>query len=61
MTDEIDWTARLTRAGRRYHAAKLEIRELAIAAIADGYPEAATARALGIDRMTLRRWQGKRK
>lgn len=29
-------------------------------ALAEGVPEAAVARALGVDRMTVRKWAGKR-
>ena len=29
-------------------------------ALAEGEPEAAVARALGVDRMTVRKWAGKR-
>jgi DNA invertase Pin-like site-specific DNA recombinase len=60
MTDQTDWPKRLTRAGRRYADARKQIRELALQAIADGQTEAGVARALGVDRMTVRKWQGKR-
>lgn len=36
------------------------IKPLALAELADGKPEAQVARESGIDRMTLRKWQGKR-
>jgi len=42
-------------------AAREQARELAIAAIAAGQTEAGVARALGVDRMAVRNWLGKRK
>jgi hypothetical protein len=39
-----------------YEAARL----VALAGIADGVPQAVAARELGVDRMTIRKWMGKR-
>jgi hypothetical protein len=68
MTAETDWHQRLVKAGKRLAAARAEetaarkeARELAIAAIADGQPEARIARDLGVDRMAIREWLGKRR
>jgi hypothetical protein len=67
MTAEEDWLPRLTKAGRRLAVARAEeaaarklARELALAAIAAGQSEAGVARALGVDRMAIRKWLGKR-
>lgn len=61
------WAQILTTGGQHLAAARAaqEVARdhaiaLAIAATADGYPEAATARHLGVDRMTVRNWTGKR-
>lgn len=40
--------------------ATIEARRLAICSVAAGHTEAGTARALGVDRMTIRKWIGKR-
>jgi hypothetical protein len=68
VTAEPDWPERLASAGRRLAAARAEeaaareqARELAIAAIVAGQTEAGVARALGVDRMAVRNWLGKRK
>lgn len=54
-------------AGQRLSAAKTELdaayanaREVGLSAIAAGGKEATVARTLGVDRMTVRKWQGKR-
>lgn len=57
----------LERAGRKLRSARKaeqdayeQARVAAIAAIADGVPEAVAARELGVNRMTVRKWLGKR-
>jgi len=66
-TDD-DWPKRLAAAAERLSRARAEdaatfqqIRQLAIDAIEAGQTEAGVARALGVDRMTVREWQGKRR
>ena len=68
MTTENDWPERLAAAAQRLAAARAEnadaieeARELARAAIAAGQTEAGVARALGVDRMAVREWLGKRR
>ena len=51
--------ARLRRARAAAEQATEEAREAALQALADGAAEAAVARALGVDRMTVRKWAGK--
>ena len=65
-TDAIERT-RLAQAGIRLAKARRVVddalaiaRAVGRAACADGAPEAATARELGVDRMALRKWRGKR-
>jgi hypothetical protein len=67
VTTEPDWQERLATAGRRLAAARTkeaaamtQVRETAIAAYAAGETEAGIARALGVDRMAVREWLGKR-
>lgn len=57
----------LERAGRKLRSARKAAddayetaRLAALAAIADGVPEAVAARELGVNRMTIRKWLGKR-
>lgn len=64
---EPDWPERLAKAGRqlaaaraREAAAREQARELAIAAVAAGQSEAGVARTLGVDRMAVRKWLGKK-
>ena len=66
MEDEPRRVAELRAAGDVMHDARRAsdkardiARDLALAAIADGMGEAPVARHIGVDRMTLRRWQGK--
>jgi hypothetical protein len=68
MTAQDDWPKRLAKAAQRLAAARAEetaarqhVRELAIAAIAAGQTEAGVARALGVNRMAVREWLGKRR
>jgi hypothetical protein len=68
MSTPDDWPKRLARAAARLSRARAEettarenVRELALAAIAAGQTEAGVARALGVDRMAVREWQGKRR
>lgn len=61
MTDSLERAGRNLRSTRKaaddaYEAARLA----ALAAISDGVPEAMVARELGVNRMTVRKWQGKR-
>lgn len=60
-------TTNLERAGRNLRSARKaeqdayeQARLAAIAAVADGVPEAVAARELGVNRMTIRKWMGKR-
>lgn len=57
----------LDEAGRRLRRARAalakaldEAQTEAQAALANGEPESSVARALGVDRMTVRKWAGKR-
>ncbi len=52
--------ARLRRARVALDKATEEAREAGVRALAEGRAEAAVARALGVDRMTVRKWAGKR-
>lgn len=59
--------ARLTHAGNRLARARGNVdalmdnaREIALDAISSGATEAEVARILGVDRMTVRKWLGKR-
>jgi DNA invertase Pin-like site-specific DNA recombinase len=60
MTDQTDWPKRFARAKRRYTEARQHMHDLVLEAIADGQTEAGIARMLGVDRMTVRSWLGKR-
>ncbi len=51
---------RLRRARADSERALAAARQVALMAVADGAAEAATARELGVDRMALRGWLGKR-
>ena len=60
-------TTELERAGRRLRSARNaekkameDARVAALAAIEDGVSEASVAKVLGVDRMTVRKWVGKR-
>jgi hypothetical protein len=64
--DDADHIAALRAAGdemfearERANRARDKAREVALAAMAAGLGEAPVARFVGVDRMTLRRWQGK--
>ncbi|AER47595.1 HTH DNA binding protein [Mycobacterium phage DS6A] len=64
---EPNWDARCAAAGARLaearaaaDAALADARDLALRAIAAGHPEQRTARQLGVDRMAVRGWLGKR-
>lgn len=61
------WHPQLYEAGRRLATARAaartalaEARTQALAALSAGAPEVAVARILGVDRMTIRTWAGKR-
>lgn len=67
MTAKPTWDQRLDEAGQQLAEARAaadtalqRARTLAVAAAADGYPEATAARRLGVDRMAVRNWLGKR-
>lgn len=61
MNDELERAgARLRRARASLATATEEAREIGTRALAEGHAEAAVARALGVDRMTVRKWAGKR-
>ena len=51
---------RLAHARAEESRARISARQIAIMAIEDGATEAATARELGVDRMAVRTWTGKR-
>ena len=59
MTDLVWWAA-LTGARVAEHEAYVAARQVAVMATRDGAEEAPLARALGVDRMTVRKWLGKR-
>lgn len=52
--------ADLARARARLAAATSAAQTAGLRALADGQKETAVARALGVDRMTVRKWAGKR-
>jgi DNA-binding transcriptional regulator YiaG len=59
--------ARLTHAGNRIRKARTKLSEemaeakrIALDALKSGATEAEVARLLGVDRMTIRKWEGKR-
>lgn len=52
--------ASLARARARVKAKLEEAESLAVQADGEGVPEAEIARLLGVDRMTVRKWLGKR-
>jgi hypothetical protein len=63
----MDAMAELEDLGGRREALRAELADLterlrvkAVAAHADGHPEAVVARAAHVDRMTMRKWLGKR-
>ena len=67
MAVSADWSKRLTQAGEQLararaaeKAAREHARELAVAAVNDGETESGVANALGVDRMAVRTWLGKR-
>ncbi|KAA9104995.1 helix-turn-helix domain-containing protein [Microbacterium rhizomatis] len=61
MTDELERAgARLRRARASLDSATEAARETALQALAEGHAEAAVARSLGVTRMTIRSWAGKR-
>ena len=51
---------RLAHARQALRAAYAAARAAALRAIKDGTPESTIARALNVDRMTVRKWAGKR-
>jgi hypothetical protein len=51
--------AELTRAKERYEEARHRARIAALKALSEGASESHVARVLKVDRMTVRRWQGK--
>ena len=60
-------TKELQQAGRRLASARKAVRDAldatqaaAVAALADGMTESEVARLAGVDRMTVRKWAGKR-
>lgn len=55
-----DVAERLSKARVALADEMITAREVAIEAIADGATEAGIARTLGVDRMTIRKWLGKR-
>jgi DNA invertase Pin-like site-specific DNA recombinase len=66
MAIDSEWGTRLGRVGHRLAVARdkeaavrKEAREAAIAAVKAGQSEAGVAKALGVDRMAVRKWLGK--
>lgn len=60
MTD-LERAGRKLRSARKAEAEAYEAaRVAALAAVAGGVPEAVAARELGVNRMTIRKWMGKR-
>ena len=58
---DLERVGRKLRSARTAAAAALEAaRVAALAALADGDTEVDVAAALGVDRMTVRKWRGKR-
>jgi hypothetical protein len=62
-----EWPALLQTAGDKLSVARaaaesalIEAHAIAVGAIADGQAESTIARLLGVDRMTIRKWAGKR-
>lgn len=61
MTPELERAGkRLTRARKAERDAYAAAETAALEAITDGVPEAVIANTLGVDRMTVRKWAGKR-
>lgn len=64
--DDLDYQLKtagddLARAKAAMQTARDRARQVAHAALDAGHAEAAVARLLGVDRMTIRAWTGKRK
>lgn len=61
MTSDLELAgARLQRVRAALAQALEQAEAEGLRALAEGRPEAAVARALGVDRMTVRKWAGKR-
>ncbi|RRJ85920.1 hypothetical protein EG850_11075 [Gulosibacter macacae] len=61
MTTDLERAgAKLRRARAALAKATEEAQAAALQALAEGHAEAAVARDLGVDRMTVRKWAGKR-
>lgn len=61
MSDELERAGVTLRSARRKATEAYEAaRKVALAALDAGETEAAVARKLGVDRMTVRKWGGKR-
>ena len=61
IRDELDKLGKQIASSRRTVDQKLdEARELTLKAVDEKVPEAEIARRLGVDRMSVRTWQGKR-
>lgn len=61
MTAELERAgAKLARARNALMKATEDARRAALLALGEGVPEAMVARLLGVDRMTVRKWAGKR-
>jgi hypothetical protein len=60
-TDELNMRGRKLANARNAVAEQMEWARLtALAALTDGVTEVEVAKALGVDRMTVRKWRGKR-
>lgn len=61
MTGELDKAGRKLQSARKAQEAALESARLAaIDALAQGFTEVEVSKTLGVDRMTVRKWAGKR-
>lgn len=61
MTDNLERAGRKLRSARKAQKDALEAARLAaLDALACGYAEVEVANTLGVDRMTVRKWAGKR-
>lgn len=61
MTDNLERAGRKLRSARKAQKDAMEAARLAaLEALAQGYTEVQVADTLGVDRMTVRKWNGKR-
>lgn len=61
MTDDLERVGRKLRSARKAQSEAMEAgRIAALDALTEGYTEVQVANTLGVDRMTVRKWAGKR-